>query len=390
MSRIQKIYIFFFCFLVLMFMLNVYLNDNLFEKIYVGFSLIFISYLIIFTKFNIFLKFYSVFFLFLFVSGILRGNFSSYLFFDLFSFSAPFFMLFKNRFSFFDFFGKVLPSIGIFVNILGLLFAFYHIYHFGLFFSSLDLGRGLDDPDLIIMSPKSYLYLSFFIYPLSNYIKDYRYLFFYNISMLFFIIFSLAMASRGTTVTGIMILLLTNFYKGEIKINFKFFSKYLKYLFLLFILFFFIIKIPVIEASIKYLEYRFFEETETLGSERTEEAIEVMSNLSFHELLFGRGFGASNTYWIFVDVPNGVNNVHYGWLFLVLKGGFIFLFFIYGFLIFSFFKLIRSVFLRPYSFVILAFLFMEFAHQNSGNFIVMVFIYISMIAGFNKQISLEN
>jgi len=288
---------------------------------------------------------------------------------------------FKPSYSNTSFFFNVLPKVAFVINILSLTFLLIFILLNGFTMASVENGRGLDDLTTKLMSPKYFLSSSLFLYPLKTYINEKKKRIVFDVAIISYIFFSLAMASRSTTIIGIIVLIATNLNLKQIKINFSlFFNK--RFQFFVFIGIFSAIilyQIPKIASAADFLVYRFTEE-ENLGESRTEEALEIFKALSTSELFFGRGLGAANTYWIFDDVPNGVNSVHYGWMFLILKGGIFFLIFIYGKIILKTIFFLRNKKLVPYGITLIAFLILEYSHTSFNSFYNLSFMFLALSA----------
>ena len=290
------------------------------------------------------------FFLFLYililtVYGVVNNNFISYILVDIFSFFSFLFIFMTYKTAnreifFFNFF----PKLGVYINLFSILFVFYSISINGLNFASIAFGRGLDDiGGNPLMSPKYLLYGSLFLYPMIGYLKSKMSRFIYNFAIFLFFIFSIAMASRGTVIISLIIIILTNLSEKGLRFRLKTFisKKFISYIFIFISTVILLYQIPKIESATDYLIYRFTEES--TGEERSLEASEIYDNLSTSEFIFGKGIGAANSYWIFSQTPNGVNNTHFGWMFLILKGGVLFLLFVYGKIILSIIKLYRHV-----------------------------------------------
>jgi hypothetical protein len=334
---------------------------------------------------NRFFLVYIIFVIVLLFYGLILNNYNSYVLVDFFSFSSFLMILicFKNK-KIIIFYTNIFPKLGVYINLISILFVIYYLFNYELTFASILVGRNLeiiDDGQL--MSPKYLLYGSLFLYPLVVYLKSRTERLIYHFSIFLFLLFSLAMASRGTVVIGIITIVLTHLHANGIRFNIKAVLnfKFIKYFFLLIILFLILYQNPVIGSATDYLIYRFTEEQ--TGELRSQEAQAIYDNLSSFELIFGKGLGAANSYWIFNQTPNGVNNTHFGWMFLILKGGLIFLTFIYGKIILSIISLIKHTLLVPYAFLLITFLLLEASHTNFNSFYRLIFLFISISAASN-------
>ena len=234
-----------------------------------------------------------------------------------------------------------------------------------------------------LMSAKYLMYGSLFLYPLVTYVEKKSHRSIYFLGLMLFIIYSLLMGSRGSSVLALIILLVTSkINMGNNKIQKSQSIKYLIFFIILISLFGF----SNLISSFNYLSERFV--SESLGDYRNLESLLVLESLSVQEFLVGRGFGAANKYWIFENVENGVNTVHYGPIFLILKGGVFFLIFIYSYLIKSFTRLWKIKYLRPYSIIIFTFIVLDFSHNNYTDYFKMVYVFFAI--GLASQLKNEN
>ena len=325
---------------------------------------------------------YIFYILILLFVGLFNNNFVSYIYADLFSFGAVIFIFISGKFNRLYFFSKVLPRIGLIINVVILVFVAIYLMFNNTTIASMEGGRGLDEVTGKIMSPKQLMYGSLLLYPLSIFLEKKSERLLYDFTIILFIFFSLAMASRGSTMVGIIVLCLTIFERNKIPIKLSsiFNAKIFRVFFILVIAFVVVYQIPKVGSAIDYLVFRFTSGETSIDAERTEETREILQHLSFDEVLFGRGLGAANTYWIFENVENGVNNVHYGWMFLVLKGGLMFLMVVYGKILYSIFKLWKNRILKPYAFILISVVFLEFSHTMFTSFYLTSFIFIAIAA----------
>lgn len=369
--------------LVLTYFLNIALKAGL--NIYVYMIFLYFVYLVrnvrYYSKLEPFFYFYLLYFIVLAFLGALNNNYSVYFYYDIIAFLCILFTLISLRFSKVSFYTTYWPQLGIYINIIAIAFSFYHVFAHGITVASITGGRGLENVKQgELMSPKYYLNVSFFLYPLVLYIKGKKTTIIYHLSILMFIFFSLAMGSRGTTIAGIIVFILTYLRYNAIDYTFKtiFSANFLKYMLFAGLGFILVYQITPVASAVDYLFDRFV--SQDLGGARTEEAWEIYNNFTFNELLFGKGFGAANTFWIFNDVQNGVNNAHYGWMFLILKGGILLVIFIYLKIILSIIKLFRNNQLAPYSISLIGFLLLEYSHTNFNNFLNLGLMFIMLSA----------
>lgn len=104
----------------------------------------------------------------------------------------------------------------------------------------------------------------------------------------------------------------------------------------------------------------------------------------------GRGIGGSNMTWIWRHLPYGVAMLHYGIGHVILKGGIIFAFFIYGVTLWSLCKLWRYPHKRCWFFVIVIFTATSFAHTEWGRFNSVVFFWLAISQAMNCRTRLSS
>ena len=334
-----------------------------------------------------FVDLFILFFLYLLTLGIFNNNFSSFIFIDIFNFSAFLTLYVRGKYHSNNYYyTKVLPKFGLWVNIISILISFIWVSAYGLAVSTLSEGRGIidnSDVSTSLMSAKYLMYGSLFLYPLVTYVEKKSHRSIYFLGLIMFIIFSLLMGSRGSSVLALIILLVTSkINMGNNKIQKSQFTKYL----IIFIGSISLFGFSNLISSFNYLTERFV--SESLGDYRNEESLLVLDSLSVQEFLFGRGFGAANKYWIFEHIENGVNTVHYGPVFLILKGGILLLIFIYSYLIKSFTRLWKIKYLRPYAIIIFTFVVLDFSHNNYSDYFKMVYVFFAI--GIANQLKNEN
>jgi hypothetical protein len=342
-------------------------------------------------------KYYFFYFIYLFlllIKGFYNANFKSYLFYDLVCFSTFFICLivFRKKCSSVNnsFFLDIYPRAAYIVTIISLLFLLVFISMHGFTMASMEHGRGLDDLKTKLMSPKYFIGSSLFLYPLKSYIKDKIKRLVFDAAIVGYIFFSLAMSSRSTIIIGIMVMIATNINLSYKNINLSLMWNYRFISFILIVIFtiLFLYQIPTIASATDYLILR-FNEDESFGQARTEEANDILDGLALSEFLFGKGLGGSNTYWIFESLPNGVNSAHYGWMFLILKGGIFFAVFIYGIIISKIISFSRNKNLIPYAISLFAFLVLEYSHTNFNSFYNLSFMCIALAAFTDNVQSLD-
>ena len=343
-----------------------------------------IHYLKYFGKFLI--RYFSIIILLLFI-GVYNLNYSSYIFYDLICFGSI--LICFNKIYFTrpkDFYILLWPKCAYIISLFSIISLIIYIIVFGYSVASIENGRGLDDMIGKIMSPKYFVAASIFIYPLKFYFTNKWINAIFKMNIMAYIFFSLAMGSRGTTLIAIFIFSIANYFDPYATSSFEvkklISKKAILSFFSIIIIILMLYNIDQVRNAIDYLVFRF--NNENLGEDRFNEAQYVYNSLSVVELLIGRGLGAANGYWP-SDNPYGVNIVHYGWMFLILKGGIFFLVFIYSNIIIALFKLYKVPEFRPYSLALISFILLETSHTNFSSFLNMSFVFIAFAASIIQR-----
>jgi hypothetical protein len=378
-TKNNSIYIILYVLLIISNYINqsININLNLFISLQLGITYFIFGSLYIkkSNKFDNYFIFYSVYLIFLLIYGIIVNNYTSFILADILSFFSFLIIVISSTFkSKTEFYTVILPTLGVYINIISFIFVFIYIAQNGLSVASMTEGRNIEIISGVAMSPKYLLFNSLFLYPLVFYTKVRWHRLIYHISIIMFILLSLAMASRGTLIIGIVVLLLSLFNNRTKRISF---INIFVSLVIVFVLFWALYQIPKVRSATDFTITRF---DNSLTSSRSEEANEIFNSLTPIERIFGKGLGASNKTWIFIDTPYGVNNAHFGWIYLILKGGVLFLVFIYSKIILSCIKLFRHKYLRAYAIVLLAFLLLEISHTSFNSFYKLNLMFLSISA----------
>jgi hypothetical protein len=105
--------------------------------------------------------------------------------------------------------------------------------------------------------------------------------------------------------------------------------------------------------------------SENYSTGRNIEAESYFSSIQTDELIMGKGIGGAQTVWIWKDVKYGVSMLHLGYAYLILKGGLVFMIFIYIVSLIALWRLFsRKGIYQIYATVIFLFLFLEFSHTQ--------------------------
>lgn len=143
----------------------------------------------------------------------------------------------------------------------------------------------------------------------------------------------------------------------------------------------------VLGTTLELLKYR----VELVGSEvepRDLEAEYYFKDLSYYELFLGKGMGAANLNPFGVQhTETGLMMMHRGENNLIMKGGLLFLFIIYGLAIFSLIKLLisKDLFSNSWASVILIFLLLERGHQQYSSVFMLIFLCLAISYSFSLK-----
>lgn len=82
-------------------------------------------------------------------------------------------------------------------------------------------------------------------------------------------------------------------------------------------------------GSLDFIIYRLSATKLNQDLPRILEILDFWNSHALYHHILGKGFGGENNYWIFSQVEGGVNNMHIGYGYILLKGGFILLFLVF-------------------------------------------------------------
>ena len=140
------------------------------------------------------------------------------------------------------------------------------------------------------------------------------------------------------------------------------------------------------------LDYTFsrFESTD-ISSGRNSEVEGLFDEYSLSEFILGRGAGGSQSFGFWKDIGTidnlGTPLAHYGFLHLILKGGFPLLFFVYGLAIWSMINLYKRGD-KQFLFVILIYLTYEVSHTKFNDPFYVIFLWLSI--SYSLQLKSQN
>lgn len=204
--------------------------------------------------------------------------------------------------------------------------------------------------------------------------------------MVFFVISSmmLSRAGMGGVLISVFLTMLIGVYKGKIRMN----KKFIGWL--------------VIICSCSTVFFQYFGETTVLLGElavkrslgiefsggvetvivepRDVEAKYFFASLSKSEWIYGRGLGGTNLNPFGKSTERGLAMLHRGENHLILKGGLVFLFIVYGTLIVSAVRLLflKAPYAAPFCACILLYLFFERGHNQTSYMFSTLFVVLAI------------
>jgi hypothetical protein len=206
-------------------------------------------------------------------------------------------------------------------------------------------------------------------------------------SFILFTVINLISLSRGYLAGSVISILITIYigFKSN-KIGLKYSVISYSSIILFSLLFFVKQNKEVLETTLELLNYRI----DLVGEEvepRDIEAEFYFKDLSIYELFLGKGMGAANTKPFGKVSKRGIMMMHRGENNLILKGGLLLLFIIYGLAIFSLFKLLRSkdLYSNSWASVILIYLLLERGHNQYGIVLMLILLCIAISYSFSLK-----
>ena len=329
------------------------------------------------------------YFIFLICRGLLFGNFYKYLIFDIHIYTAIVFLTFFNiNFSNVKYYAQI-PTLFAKLLIISIPAALLTFYFFGSFNDI--YARSLLNESNSNLDEKMFLapiLIAPLIVPFISELKR-------GLKYVVIIATSLVLIYGILTATRSLIIICTLSFLSLIT-----FKKLFKKTTLIYLLLFTVIviglsysknkTISLISDSIAYSTVR-FEKDNDYTSGRDTELYGLFEEFNLSELIFGRGAGAEQKFgfWKYVFAANehGISFTHFGFLYLILKGGFILLIIVYGLALYSLVVLFRHG-ERKYFFVILIYLAADLSHTQFINYFYVLFLWLSINMAI--QLSITN
>jgi hypothetical protein len=330
---------------------------------------------------------------FLICLGILNGNFYKYIFFDIHIYASLVFLTFFSRDSSVTEHYDKIPKLFAKLLIISIPVASILFILFGSFNLKDTLGRSLlnnmnlDFDEKMFMAP---IIIAPLIVPFVNRMsRSLKYIVLFANTLV--LIYGAITATRSVIIVSLIAFLSIINIRLKIKEN-------RLYLILISVIVLTVFSITnkkvntLIRSKIDFAISRFeFKGTFTNG--RNTEVEGLFKEYNTFELIFGRGAGAEQKFgfWKTKLKPqeHGINFTHFGFLYLILKGGFILLFIVYGLALYSLYILFRRG-ERPYFFVILIYLVYELSHTQFINYFYLLFLWLGISYALNLSMYKQN
>jgi hypothetical protein len=330
----------------------------------------------------------SFFYLLFCIRGVLRMNYSSYLYLDIIKFSSFTMVLLPN-------------ALGKYENqIINLLKSFKRYSFFVLLLAiisflkqgigpaqSLDTRFG-EDESTSLYAAVDIVYYSIFFLMFPRYFQNFKYKTVVVMSVFLMWVYSVFTLSRGLFLgssTAIFCLIY------DISMARKKPLRFLMIVTLIAIIIYSFFSVflgsDTTNVVLGLLKERFFNNEDFSGG-RNEEELLLWMDFSSLEFFFGRGFGGANSTWIWADLPNGINMAHKWYLHLLLKGGLIFVFLFVGINLMVFFKIImqKKYLLLPF---FILFFMASYGHTQFYSFTTMsiYWFFAGLALSNNRDVS---
>jgi hypothetical protein len=241
------------------------------------------------------------------IYGFVRGNWFSYLAFDIFTFSLLICILIGKN-------GKIIEKVAR-VYALFLIPSIVVTIIFLITYEPVDIGQRFSVDAHVVFNILHLLYPSLFVAMFYNTLERIiKVITLLSVSLMF-LIGIITMTKLETLLPLLVLLIITLNANSKIKI--------LKSLSIL-IIFFLIMFASIYSMSTLRQAFDNFImriNVEDITSARNLEATLFLEDMIENDILFGRGLGGSSTSTFWADLPQGIHMVHYGFLHIILKGG---------------------------------------------------------------------
>ena len=309
------------------------------------------------------------------IIGLIKGNYDVYLLTDIFTFSLFLFLSFDSS-NFNRTYEDLIDKIKI-IQPICILITIYFIYKTG--FSVGDLGHRVifdsEEGNLGLLARPLKLGLLISPFALSNSRKDLSVL----ASVVLMLIIGLMTLTKSVVLISLFALCI-NLFLRELS--------YKKIIFVVIIgILFFSITIYYlninVENQINSLLFRL--DVDDITSGRSTELERYFEYSTLEELIFGRGLGGSHNYadWSW-NFEHGVPFCHYGFLNLIMKGGFIYLIILYITIVRSMSIMYRRKMIGGI-FVLLLYFIMDFGHTIFSTYPLVLFLFATISYGLSAN-----
>jgi hypothetical protein len=345
------------------------------------------QFLIVKTKSYAFVVFLICYLFFMLLVGLISHNWSSYILFDVKNFFLLSILLVPFTTSTKDYIIKELPGQMATWLYIGLPLSWYFILTVGLNPASAGNRMVVDVDSMNFGFDYLFKFIDFsvLLLPFIKSIKGIKKIL-VIFSVFTFLLVSFFSVTRGATLVCILSFL-SMIYLNISKSN-RFYEG-LKMLVVISVVTLITIQVygtDKLSSNFSYFLNRMTAK-ENFTTYRSAELFDFLKFSSKDEIIFGRGMGGAHNYGIWsgpqgLKLVHGMNMTHYGFLYLILKGGVVLLIILYGWTIFSMIKLWRyGGSYKSFSIVIFLYLFYEISIPKFYDpfylFLLLLSIYLS-------------
>tara|TARA_R110001606_G_scaffold378557_4_gene538286 strand:- start:37 stop:1242 length:1206 start_codon:yes stop_codon:yes gene_type:complete len=316
-----------------------------------------------------------ILFIILFIRGLLRDNYNKYILGDIISFSFSVFILFFNSNSIFYYLKDKIPILMAKLLIIFIPLSLFAFLKYGNISSGTTRALISDGNinEKVLYYPILFAPLLLpFMFDMKLYLKVT--IIFANLLL---ILFGIMTATRGMFAMPIIAFLLVFVLQKKISIK-----RIILLCSMLFVFFQFVLveNNTLFNEKVDYLFSRIEDKKDVSGG-RNSEIYDLFKEFNITEFIIGRGAGGTQKFGFWKEIDTtlnlGANMGHYGFTHLLLKGGFLLLFTIYGLALWSIINLYRRGD-RKFMIVILIYLMFEISHNQFNNLAFLLLFWISI------------
>ena len=334
---------------------------------------------------------YVAAFLFFFALGVVYGNRASFVAADIMSFLVIIFVFLLNQINRDEITAK-LVSLMSGLLVIGFGFSLFFFVSNGL--QPAESVDGRLDMDNVSEAgyfkyAMSLVQLSILLLPFSWHVGYVKRLVIYSVALFFFVVsaFTLSRVGIASFLVSCALTFFIGISGGLIRPRFSLF-------FTVAIILGLLISVVVnywdmVSILFSLSATRFGELSGEAIEPRDIEAAVYFANSTISELAVGKGFGGVNNYPFGRYIENGLMMLHRGENNLILKGGFLYLIFLYGAAVVGLIRLLFSkcLYSKQWAVVLVLFLFMERGHQQYSQFFMLLFFCVGISYGWNSKLA---